>query len=239
MQIIKLNAIDSTNRYLADLVSKIPLKDYAVVVAQYQSAGRGQRGSNWQSEKGKNLIISILKKNIEIKVQDQFEINMRVSMAILITLKTFGIPNLSVKWPNDILSYNKKISGVLIQLITKKQKINQAIIGIGINVNQTYFDNLPQASSMKSVMGTAFDIEALTTELMAQLKHYFDIPNTDKLMSEYESVLFRKNEPSCFVNTQGLSFVGIIQGVSKIGMLRIRSEKTIEEFDLKSIQMLY
>ena len=67
MQIIKLDAIDSTNRYLADLVSKIPLKDYAVVVAQYQSAGQGQRGSNWQSEKGKNLIISILKKNIEIK----------------------------------------------------------------------------------------------------------------------------------------------------------------------------
>ena len=54
MQIIKLNAIDSTNRYLADLVSKIPLKDYTAVMTQYQSAGQGQRGSNWQSEKGKN-----------------------------------------------------------------------------------------------------------------------------------------------------------------------------------------
>ena len=239
MQIIKLNAIDSTNRYLADYVSNIPLNDYAVAMAQYQSAGQGQRGSNWQSEKGKNLIISILKKNIKTKVQCQFEINMRVSMAILITLKTFGIPNLSVKWPNDILSDNKKISGVLIQLLTKKQKINQAIIGIGVNVNQTHFNNLPQASSMKSITGTAFDIEALTTELMAQLKHYFDVPNMDKLMSEYESVLFRKNKPSSFVNPQGVSFLGTIQGVSKIGMLRVKSEKAIEEFDLKSIQMLY
>ena len=203
------------------------------------SAGQGQRGSNWQSEKGKNLIISILKKNIKTKVQYQFEINMRVSMAILITLKTFGIPNLSVKWPNDILSDNKKISGVLIQLLTKKQKINQAIIGIGVNVNQTHFNNLPQASSMKSITGTAFDIEALTTELMAQLKHYFDVPNMDKLMSEYESVLFRKNKPSSFVNPQGVSFLGTIQGVSKSGMLRVKSEKAIEEFDLKSIQMLY
>ena len=132
MQIIKLDAIDSTNRYLADLVSKIPLKDYAVVVAQYQSAGQGQRGSNWQSEKGKNLIISILKKNIKTKVQDQFEINMRISMAILITLNTFGIPNLSVKWPNDILSDNKKISGVLIQLLTKKQKINHALLRMAL-----------------------------------------------------------------------------------------------------------
>ena len=239
MQIIKLNAIDSTNRYLADLVSKIPLKDYAVVMAQYQSAGQGQRGSNWQSEKGKNLIISILKKNIKTKVQDQFEINMRISMAVLITLNTFGIPNLSVKWPNDILSDNKKISGVLIQLIVKKEIIKQAIIGIGINVNQTHFNNLPQASSMKSITGTAFDIEALTTELMTQLKHYFDVTNTDKLMTEYESVLFRKNKPSTFVNIQGVSFVGTIQGVSKRGMLRVKSEKVIEEFDLKSIQMIY
>ena len=239
MQIIKLNAIDSTNRYLADLVSKIPLKDYAAVMAKYQSAGQGQRGSNWQSEKGKNLIISILKKNIEIKVQDQFEINMRVSMAILMALKTFEIPNLSVKWPNDILSDNKKISGVLIQLLTKNQKINQAIIGVGVNVNQTHFNNLPQASSMKSITGTAFDIEALTTELMTQLKHYFDVTNTDKLMTEYESVLFRKNKPSTFVNIQGVSFVGTIQGVSKRGMLRVKSEKVIEEFDLKSIQMIY
>ena len=239
MQIIKLNAIDSTNCYLADLVSKIPLKDYAVVVAQYQSAGRGQRDSNWQSEKGKNLIISILKKNIEIKVQDQFEINMRVSIAILMALKTFEIPNLSVKWPNDILSDNKKISGVLIQLLTKKQKINQAIIGIGINVNQTHFNNLPQATSMKSISGTAFDIEVLTKELMAQLKHYFEVPNTDKLMSEYESVLFKKNKPSAFVNNKGVSFMGVILGVSKSGMLRVQSEKAIEEFDLKSIQMLY
>ena len=239
MQIIKLNAIDSTNRYLADLVSKIPLKDYAVVMAQYQSAGQGQRGSNWQSEKGKNLIISILKNNIKTKVQDQFEINMRISMAVLITLNTFGVPNLSVKWPNDILSDNKKISGVLIQLIVKKEKIKQAIIGIGINVNQTHFNNLPQASSMKSITGKAFDIEALTMELMTQLKHYFDVTNTDKLMTEYDSVLFRKNKPSTFVNTQGVSFVGNIQGVTKRGMLRVKSEKVIEEFDLKSIQMIY
>jgi len=210
-----------------------------VVMAQYQSAGQGQRGSNWQSEKGKNLIISILKKNIKTKVQDQFEINMRISMAVLITLNTFGIPNLSVKWPNDILSDNKKISGVLIQLIVKKEIIKQAIIGIGINVNQTHFNNLPQASSMKSITGTAFDIEALTTELMTQLKHYFDVTNTDKLMTEYESVLFRKNKPSTFVNIQGVSFVGTIQGVSKRGMLRVKSEKVIEEFDLKSIQMIY
>ena len=60
MQIIKLNAIDSTNRYLADLVSEISLEDFAAVMAIEQTNGQGQRGSKWQSEKGKNLIISII-----------------------------------------------------------------------------------------------------------------------------------------------------------------------------------
>ena len=66
MQIIKLNAIDSTNRYLADLVSEISLEDFAAVVAKEQTNGQGQRGSKWQSEKGKNLIISILKAWISV-----------------------------------------------------------------------------------------------------------------------------------------------------------------------------
>lgn len=96
MQIIKLNAIDSTNRYLADLVSEISLEDFAAVMAKEQTNGQGQRGSKWQSEKGKNLIISILKKNIKSSVRCQFDVNRRVSLAVYKTLKAFEIPKLSV-----------------------------------------------------------------------------------------------------------------------------------------------
>ena len=132
MQIIKLNAIDSTNRYLADLVSEIWLEDFAAVMAKEQTNGLGQRGSKWQSEKGKNLIISILKKNIKTSVGSQFDINRRVSLAVYNTLKAFGIPKLSVKWPNDILSCSKKISGILVQLPLpkhiNKKKIIDAIL---------------------------------------------------------------------------------------------------------------
>lgn len=239
MQIIKLNAIDSTNRYLADLVSKIPLKDYAVVMAQYQSAGQGQRGSNWQSKKGKNLIISILKKNIKTKVQDQFEINMRVSMAVLITLKTFGIPNLSVKWPNDILSCDKKISGILIQLLTKKQRIQHGIIGVGINVNQTHFKDLPRAASMKTIKAASFDLDTLAKELIKQLKFYFEISDRTFLNAEYEAVLFRMNKTSTFLNKSGQAFKGVIKGVSNSGKLKVQSDNITDEYDLKTIQFIY
>ena len=151
MQIIKLNAIDSTNQYLHDLIGKISLEDFAVVTARYQTKGRGQRATTWQSEKDKNLIISVLKKEIDLNPQRQFLLNIVVSLALFKTLETLQIPKLSIKWPNDILSHDKKIAGILIELILKKNTIDKAIIGIGLNVNQTNFKELSSASSLRIV----------------------------------------------------------------------------------------
>ena len=239
MQIIKLNAIDSTNRYLADLVSEIWLEDFAAVMAKEQTNGLGQRGSKWQSEKGKNLIISILKKNIKTSVGSQFDINRRVSLAVYNTLKAFGIPKLSVKWPNDILSCSKKISGILIQLVIKNQRIQHGIIGVGINVNQIHFKNLPKAASMTTMKQEFFDLDALANELIKHLKFYFEISDKSALNAEYEAVLFGMNKASTFLNKSGQSFKGIIRGVSSSGKLKVQSENTIDEYDLKTIEIIF
>ncbi|MBN96288.1 MAG: biotin--[acetyl-CoA-carboxylase] ligase [Flavobacteriaceae bacterium] len=239
MQIIKLNAIDSTNRYLADLVSEISLEDFAAVMAKEQTNGQGQRGSKWQSEKGKNLIISILKKNIKSSVRCQFDVNRRVSLAVYKTLKAFEIPKLSVKWPNDILSCDKKISGILIQLLTKKQRIQHGIIGVGINVNQTHFKDLPRAASMKTIKAASFDLDTLAKELIKQLKFYFEISDRTFLNAEYEAVLFRMNKTSTFLNKSGQAFKGVIKGVSNSGKLKVQSDNITDEYDLKTIQFIY
>ena len=239
MQIIKLNAIDSTNRYLADLVSEISLDDFAAVIAKEQTNGQGQRGSKWQSEKGKNLIISILKKNIKSSVRYQFDINRRVSLAVYKTLKAFEIPKLSVKWPNDILSCDKKISGILIQLLTKKQRIQHVIIGVGINVNQTHFKDLPRAGSMKTIKAASFDLDTLAKELIKQLKFYFEISDKTFLNTEYEAVLFRMNKTSTFLNKSGQAFIGVIKGVSNSGKLKVQSDSITDKYDLKTIQFIY
>ncbi|MDG1778796.1 MAG: biotin--[acetyl-CoA-carboxylase] ligase [Flavobacteriaceae bacterium] len=239
MQIIKLDAIDSTNRYLRDLVSEIPLEDFAVVAAKYQTHGRGQRATTWQSEKGKNLIISVLKKDISINIEHQFLLSIAVSLAVYKTLEAFQIPNLSIKWPNDILSRQNKIGGILIELVTKKNKIDHAIIGIGLNVNQIEFDQLPKASSLKKITGIHYNPDELLCKLLENLKHFFNNANPSQLWKIYEQFLFRKNKPSTFVDAQDVSFSGIIQGVSKQGKLRVKTENSVEEFDLKSIQLLY
>ncbi len=239
MQIIKLNAIDSTNQYLHDLIGKISLEDFAVVTARYQTKGRGQRATTWQSEKDKNLIISVLKKEIDLNPQRQFLLNIVVSLALFKTLETLQIPKLSIKWPNDILSHDKKIAGILIELILKKNTIDKAIIGIGLNVNQTNFKELSSASSLQNITGIHYDLDELLHKLLENFKHYFSIKNTAELWTTYENLLFRKDKPSTFVGLSGDLFSGIIKGVSQRGKLMIKTENSIEEFDLKSIKLLY
>ena len=239
MQIIKLNAIDSTNQYLHDLIGQISLEDFAVVTARYQTKGRGQRATIWQSEKDKNLIISILRKEIDLNPQHQFLLNIVVSLAVFKTLQAFKIPKLSIKWPNDILSHDKKIGGILIELILKKNTIDKAIIGIGLNINQTTFKDLPSASSLQNITGIHYDLDELLHKLLDNFKYYFSIKNTAELWTTYENILFRKDKPSTFVSLNGDLFSGIIKGVSQRGKLMVKTENIIEEFDLKSIKLLY
>ncbi len=154
MNIIKLDAIDSTNSYLKKIILNKDVSDSTIVTAKFQTKGKGQLGTNWQSEDSKNLIFSIYKKDLGIKVKDQFIISIIVSLALIKTLKKNNLPNLRIKWPNDIMSNNKKICGILIENIVKEKHVKHTIIGIGLNVNQTIFDNLPNASSIKNLTGT-------------------------------------------------------------------------------------
>ena len=137
MKIIKLDAIDSTNTYLRQLSSEEKLDDFTVVTAASQTAGKGQMGTKWASEKGKNLTFSVFKKVSCLENDEQFYISMATSLAIYNALKGFQIPKLAIKWPNDILSENQKICGILIENVIQNSKMTAAIIGIGLNVNQT------------------------------------------------------------------------------------------------------
>ncbi|MFC0604664.1 biotin--[acetyl-CoA-carboxylase] ligase [Winogradskyella pulchriflava] len=243
MYIIKLNAIDSTNTYLKALASaKLP-KDFTVVVAEQQTEGRGQMGTLWQTEIGKNLTVSVFKKLSGFKVANQFYISMVVSLAIINALKTLQIPQLRIKWPNDILSADKKICGILIENVIKNNEFQGSIIGFGLNVNQKYFDDLPQASSMSTLTGVLYNKDEVLSKILKQLQFYFKLLESKKyevLKTEYESLLFRKDKPSTFRTSDNAVFSGIIQGVHKNGKLKVWTEdEIIKSFDLKEITLLY
>jgi BirA family transcriptional regulator, biotin operon repressor / biotin---[acetyl-CoA-carboxylase] ligase len=243
MRIIKLNAIDSTNTYLKQICDAKALEDYTTVIANYQTQGRGQRGTVWSSDKSKNLMCSVLKEVSTISVEQQFYISIITSLAIVKTLKSFNIPKLNVKWPNDILSENKKICGILIENVIKNNALECSIIGIGLNVNQTEFKKLPNASSLKILTGTIYNLDELLQLILSNLKYYFKYLEQGKykfLKSEYEKKLFRKDKPSSFKDKQGKIFAGFIKGINAVGNLQILLEDDIlKEYDLKEVQLLY
>ena len=242
MQLIKLSATDSTNNYLKQLILERTLDDFSVVVANHQTNGRGQRGSSWLSEKDKNLTFSVLKRNISIVANQQFLLNILVSLSIVKTLEGFNIPKLAIKWPNDILSDHHKISGILIENLIKNKQIEYAIIGIGLNVNQVKFEGLSKVSSLKNIMPLPVDKDELLTKIIDKLKMYFKLYSengSEFLNSEYESYLFRKDKPSTFISHDNNLFTGIIRGVSTSGKLCVQMEDFNKEFDLKELKLIY
>ena len=242
MNIIKLDAIDSTNNYLKKIILNEGINDYTVVTAKFQTQGKGQLGTEWESEHSKNLICSVYKKNINIKVQDQFVISALVSLALVKTLRKINLSNLHIKWPNDIMSDNKKICGILIENIVMENYIKDIVIGIGLNVNQTIFNNLPNAASIKNLIGTACSIDEILKDLVENIKYYFnelDKSSINSIFEKYEDALFRINKPSTFKNLKGEVFSGYIKGVSRLGKLNVMLEDNlVESYDLKEISML-
>ncbi|MEX0314340.1 MAG: biotin--[acetyl-CoA-carboxylase] ligase [Allomuricauda sp.] len=242
-QIIKLDATDSTNLYLKRLLQSSEVQDYSVVVAKKQLKGRGQMGANWQSESGKNLTFSVLKKFDALRTEHQFNLNIGVSLAVHAVLSGMGIPDIRVKWPNDIMSGSSKICGILIENILKGKQIQSSIIGIGLNVNQDSFGNLDKAASLKSLAGRIFDLEELLSNLLTKLRYYLDDIETktvQQLLPSYEKVLFRKDKPSTFTDAQNQMFMGFIRRVSPEGKLVIELEDQIlKEYDLKEVSLLY
>tara|TARA_R110002051_G_scaffold76952_3_gene140373 strand:+ start:30 stop:707 length:678 start_codon:yes stop_codon:yes gene_type:complete len=219
------------------------LTDFTVVVANEQSKGRGQMGTTWESEKGKNLTFSVLKRCDSLLVQQQFLLNIGVSLAVYDTLKEFQLPDLKIKWPNDILSGNNKICGILIENILSGSKIQASIIGIGLNVNQLDFGSLPNVSSLKLILGIQLDLNEILIKILENLKKIFDQllkGNEDSLKASYLNTLFRKDKPSTFKNQLNEMFTGIIRNVSNEGKLIVEIEdKVLMSFDLKQVKLLY
>ena len=140
------------------------------------------------------------------------------------------------------MSDNKKIGGILIENSIKSDGRIVSVVGLGLNVNQTNFNNLPKASSLSVIFNAKFDREDLLftviDNLEKKIKRWNEKP--DILWQDYSNKLFKKGIPMPFSDVKSQNFMGIIKGVSAMGKLIILSEDgSISEFDIKEIQMLY
>ncbi len=189
MNYIKFDTIESTNDFLKNYVKTKNPGNWFYVYADEQTRGKGQRANTWKSECCKNLLISYF---VELNwpVEKQFLLNQIVSVSLIELLQKFNIPELKIKQPNDIMAGYYKIGGILIENSVAGKKLKNSVIGIGLNVNQTVFDKLPFAVSMKNIAGKDFDREILIDELTNLLKNNFKAGKKE-IKEKFESFLYK------------------------------------------------
>ena len=248
MILIKLDAINSTNEYLKDNIQKNHSKETQVAYTFNQTKGKGQRGKVWTSEPDKNIALSVIFYPKNINVKDQFVLSMQFSLFILNTLKSLDIPNLKIKWPNDIMSGNSKICGILNETKVKGSFIESFIIGFGININQVNFYDLPNASSLKLIKNIDYDLQGIVSLIFQNLKKHDYLTNAlkefsdnefQKLNHQYHLNLYKKGEFVQFINNEKEFFCAKILEVNKKGVIKVQKEdKTIMVYNFQEIKMI-
>lgn len=226
------------------MLSKSTPPEGTSVLADNQTDGRGQIGSQWLSEPGKNLLCSILLYPNGLQAEDQFILAQITSLAILDALSPFCL-GLSIKWPNDIYLDDRKLAGILIQNHWQGSSIRSAVIGIGLNVNQSSFDlHGTQPHSLFLHTSQEFDVrevfQSICIALEIRYTHWMqgDMP---KLRTAYLKELYAFEQPFIFEDCKtGRIFTGIIRGVNNIGTLRVEDLSTglIMTFQHKEIRYL-
>ena len=241
MKLIKLDAIDSTNIYVKELIAKGDIKNYTAIISKYQTSGRGRNNNIWLDEPSKNLNFTIYKEFNTFQIENKFLLNIISSISVFNLLKKYNLKNHSIKWPNDIMSGNKKISGILIENNIRGKLINYSVMGIGINVNQLNFKNLPKATSLSIETGVTNSPELMAEELQQILKLNFELmqENPDKLLDDYNKFLFEKDKTVNYL-TNNKILLGRIIKVNKLGEILIRNnDGVIEKFNVDEIKLIY
>lgn len=238
-QWIKHDRLTSTSTHIADLLKQQDLEEGTVVLTDYQEAGRGQGSHSWVSNRGDNLLMSMLLYPAFLSASRQFHLSRVVSLAICDVLGTLGIESL-IKWPNDILSNKGKIAGILIEHSIAAGNLTHSIIGIGLNLNQDKFPGFPvPASSVRLESGKLSDLGEVGELVESRLlSRYQDLKAgmTGKLEQEYLDKLFKAGEPALFKTDKG-TFEGIIKGVNDFGELLVLHKGEIRAYGHGTIQM--
>ncbi len=211
--LICLEQTESTNEYLRQLcsISDERPEEFTTVTAEYQTAGKGQRGNSWESEAGQNLLFSTLLYPTFCLVRNQFILSQLVSIAVQEELAAWS-DEISIKWPNDIYWREKKMGGMLLENNLNGSYMIRSIVGIGLNINQDCFrGNAPNPISLKQITGREHDRQEILIGILHRIESYYvqlrtgTIPSFPAILSErYNQLLFRRIGYHSYQDSKGL-----------------------------------
>ena len=222
-----------------------------VVWADFQTAGRGQRGHLWHSAKGENLTFSVVLEPTFVPIAEQFSVSEVVALSLVDMLSEYGI-EAKIKWTNDIYVGDRKLVGILIEHSLSSNALRRTIVGVGINVNQREFDpSIPNPVSMAQLLDRELDAEEVLQRFLKHLQENYEHLREAKnsqlstlnsqlaLHDRYNALLYRKNEYYTYALPSGEKFRAKILGTAPSGALRLEdAEGNTKDYLFKEVEFI-
>lgn len=240
---VELQSVDSTNNYARNLLHEGLAQHGMAIFAHEQLAGKGQRGRIWSSDKGSNVILSLIVNPQSLVLSQQFQLSVCVALSVHELFMKFAGTDTQIKWPNDLYWQDRKAGGILIESVVGSRASgisswDWSIIGIGININQTAFPSyLSNPVSLKQITGKNFDAVMLAKELCMIMNQKFDelmYSGFENIYTQYLTHLYKINT-TVKLRKDNKVFEAIIKGVNKAGQL-IVYHSIEEEFNFGDVE---
>jgi len=234
------NEVESTN-----IVAMQKIKDHQaqhgdIIIANFQSQGKGQQGNKWFSSAGSNILCSFICKDMQISANKLASLNMIISLAVHKVINNYFGGRCFVKWPNDIFVEDKKIAGILVESVLSGTTIKHLIIGIGINVNESSFPaELAPACSFYTFTNQKIATEDILNQLILSLNNSLSqLPklSIQDIIKSYQSVQYAINQKMYF-RVGNSKIEGVILGINPEGQLRLQTQSGILTFNTKEISL--
>lgn len=236
---LELQSVDSTNNYAMRLAHAGMAQHGMAMFAHYQTAGKGQRQKQWLAPSGQSIILSVVLQPTALSPFAFFGLSMAMALAAHGLFKKFACDNVTIKWPNDIYWCDRKAGGILIENIVQGSQWKTAIVGIGININQTAFEDLDnKAVSLKQITGQTYEVVPLAKELCTAIDGYFKklCNDSQHIFELYQQQLYKKDQ-WVKLKKEARLFDAQIKGVTATGQLRV--QHGIEElFEVGEVQWI-
>lgn len=240
MKRIALDETISTNRYARELPED-ESHEQTLVTAEFQTAGRGAGTNKWESERGGNLLFSIISYPKGLLANQMFALSEVTALAIRDTLSSYT-PGFQIKWPNDIYYNDKKISGMLIENDLRGKWVHRSIIGVGVDINQTRFlSDAPNPVSLSQILGKAVERNQVLNSILLQFNHYYGMMEREQfseLHNRYMQHLYRRNALHPYADATG-TFQARIIDVEPTGHLVLECQNGEQRrYDFKEVSFL-
>ena len=223
---IELGEVDSSNNYAMRQIEAHLAEHGTTWFSRHQKAGKGQRGKTWEAEPDSSIIISTVVTPTPNLYGNQFLLSMTVALACHDFFGSYALNDTKIKWPNDIYWKDRKAGGILIESILNGHSWRYAVIGIGVNINQTLFPpDLINAVSLRQITGKTYNVTDLAKELCACLEsrwQQLQVASGHNLVEEYIDNLYKRGEQVTFKKDNRI-FTGVVDGVTAKGELLINN----------------